>query len=94
MHGPDGRDYQNRITFGEIVPDERLTWTHGGGDDEPMKFHQTLTFEDVGGKTKLTWRGEFASAEERARVIRDHGADKGLVQTMSRLADYVAQLKA
>jgi uncharacterized protein YndB with AHSA1/START domain len=94
MHGPDGRDYQNRITFGEIVPDERLTWTHGGGDDEPITFHQTLTFEDIGGKTKLTWRGEFASAAERARVIRDHGADKGLVQTMSRLADYVAQLKA
>lgn len=94
MHGPDGRDYQNRITFGEIVPNERLTWIHGGGDDEPRKFHQTLTFEDVGGKTKLTWRGEFASAEERARVIRDHGAAEGLVQTMSRLADYVAQLKA
>jgi uncharacterized protein YndB with AHSA1/START domain len=94
MHGPDGRDYQNRITFSEIVPNERLAWIHGGGDDEPIKFHQTLTFEDVGGKTKLTWRGEFASAEERARVIRDHGAAEGLVQTMSRLADYVAQLKA
>lgn len=95
MHGPDGRDYQNIITFGEIVPNERLTWIHGGGEDEErLKFNQTLTFADVNGKTKLTWRGEFANAEERARVIRDHGADKGLVQTMSRLADYIAQLKA
>jgi uncharacterized protein YndB with AHSA1/START domain len=95
MHGPDGRDYQNRITFGEIVPNERLTWIHGGGEDEEhLKFHQTLTFDDVGGKTRLTWRGEFATAEERARVIRDHGAAEGLVQTMSRLADYVSQLKA
>lgn len=95
MHGPDGRDYQNRITFGEIVPNERLTWRHDGGEDAaPITFKQTLTFEDVGGKTRLTWRGEFGSAEERARVIRDYGADKGLVQTMSRLADYVAQLKA
>ena len=24
MHGPDGRDYQNRITFDEIVPPELL----------------------------------------------------------------------
>jgi uncharacterized protein YndB with AHSA1/START domain len=94
MHGPDGRDYQNRITFGEIVPNERLTWIHGGGDDEAATFHQALTFEDIAGKTRLTWRGEFATAEHRARVIRDFGADKGLVQTMSRLADYVAQLKA
>ena len=23
MHGPDGRDYQNRVTFDEIVPPER-----------------------------------------------------------------------
>jgi len=95
MHGPDGRDYQNRITFGEIVPNERITWEHGGGEDvEPVKFHQTLTFEDVGAKTKLTWRSEFPSTEDRMRVIRDYGADKGLVQTMSRLADYIAQLKA
>src|SRR5579884_4127269 len=33
MHGPDGRDYQNRITFEEIVPPERLVYRHGGGDD-------------------------------------------------------------
>ena len=24
MHGPDGRDYQNRITYDEIVPPERI----------------------------------------------------------------------
>jgi uncharacterized protein YndB with AHSA1/START domain len=91
MHGPDGRDYQNRVTFNEIVPNQRIAYTHGGGDDvEPVQFKQRVTFEDLGGKTKLTWRGEFPSAEERARVIRDYGADKGLIQTMSRLADYVA----
>jgi len=32
----------------------------------------------------------FPTAEERARVIRDYGADKGLAQTMARLADYLA----
>ena len=50
-----------------------------------------VTFEDLGnGKTRLTWHGTFPSAEERARVIKEYGADKGLVQTMARLADYVA----
>jgi uncharacterized protein YndB with AHSA1/START domain len=91
MHGPDGRDYENRITFDEIVVNERIAYRHGGGDDvEPVRFAQLVTFEDIGGKTRITWRGEFPSAEERARVIRDYGADKGLAQTLARLADYVA----
>jgi uncharacterized protein YndB with AHSA1/START domain len=91
MHGPDWRDYQNRITFDEIVAPERIAYRHGGDDDvEPVQFKQVLTFEDFGGKTRLTWHGTFPSAEERARVIRDYGADKGLAQTMARLADYVA----
>jgi uncharacterized protein YndB with AHSA1/START domain len=90
MHGPDGRDYQNRITFQEIVPNERIVWRHGGGEDvEPVEFKQTLTFEDLAGKTRLVWRGEFPSAQERDRVVKEYGADKGLVQTMTRLADYV-----
>jgi hypothetical protein len=29
-----------------------------------------------------------------ARVIREYGADKGAVQTLSRLAEYVAKLPA
>ena len=94
MHGPDGRDYQNRITFEEIVPPERIVYRHGGGDDvEPVQFRQTVTFEDLGGRTRITWRGDFPSAAERDRVIKEYGADKGLVQTMARLADYVSVLK-
>ena len=42
----------------------------------------------------MTWHGKFPSAEERARVIREYGAEKGLVQTMARLADYAAALAA
>jgi len=91
MHGPDGRDYQNLITFDEIIAPERIAYRHGGADDvEPVQFNTTLTFEDLGGKTRLTWHGTFPSAEERARVIKEYGADKGLVQTMARLAEYVA----
>jgi uncharacterized protein YndB with AHSA1/START domain len=93
MHGPDGRDYENRVTFDEIVKPERLRYHHGGGDDvEPVQFRTTVMFEDLGGKTRVTLRGEFPSAEERARVIREYGADKGLVQTLARLAEYVATM--
>ena len=93
MHGPDGRDYENRITFDEIVEAELIRYHHGGGDDvEPVQFRTTVTFQDIGGKTKVTLRGEFPSAEERARVIREYGADKGLVQTLARLDQYVATM--
>lgn len=94
MHGPDGRDYQNRITYEEIIRPERIVYRHDGGEDvEPVQFSQALTFEDLGGRrTRLRWHGRFPSAEERARVIKDYGADKGLSQTMARLADYLATL--
>ena len=91
MHGPDGRDYQNRITFDEVVPPERIVYRHGGGEDvEPVQFRQTVTFEDIGGRTRMTWRGDFPSAAERHRVISEYGAAQGLVQTMTRLGEYVA----
>lgn len=94
MRGPDGRDYQNRVTFEEIDPPKRLVYRHSGGDDvEPVQFTQTVTFEDLGNnKTRLTWHGRFPSAAERDRVIKEYGADKGLAQTMARLAEHVAAL--
>jgi uncharacterized protein YndB with AHSA1/START domain len=95
MHGPDGRDYENRVTFDEIVSPERIAYHHGGGDDvEPVQFRTLVTFEDMGGATKLTTRGTFPSAAERERVIREYGADKGLEQTLGRLAEYVPQMQS
>ena len=44
MHGPDGRDYENRITFDEVVKPERIRYHHGGGDEvEPVQFRTTVT---------------------------------------------------
>jgi len=95
MHGPDGRNYQNRITFEEVAPPARIVYRHGGGggggdDVEPVQFRQTVIFEDLGGRTRITWRGDFPSAAERDRVIKEYGADQGLAQTLARLNDYVA----
>ena len=96
MHGPDGRDYENRITFDEIVKPELIRYHHGGGEDvEPVQFHTTVTFEDLGRRrTRITLHAVFPSAAERDRVVKDYGADKGAVQTLARLADYVAKIAA
>jgi uncharacterized protein YndB with AHSA1/START domain len=95
MHGPDGRDYQNRITYVEVVRPARIVYRHGGGEDvEPVRFTTTVTFDDLGGKTRITMRMDFSSAAERDRVIKDYGADKGLAQTLSRLGEHLAKLSS
>lgn len=94
MHGPDGRDYQNRIIFDEIVKPERIRYRHGGDDVEPMQFAVIVSFEDLGPKTRLTMEMWFPSAAERDRVVKQYGADTGLVQTLARLADYVVKQTA
>ena len=81
MHGPDGRDFQNRITYEEMVRPERIVYRHGGGEDvEPVQFKTTVTFEDIAGgaqrKTRIIMRIDFPSPAERERVIREYGADK------------------
>jgi uncharacterized protein YndB with AHSA1/START domain len=91
MHGPVGRDYQNRITYDEITRPERITYRHGGGGDvEPVQFRTVITFDDLGGRTRVTLAAEFPSAAERDRVIRDYGADEGGRQTLGRLAQFIA----
>jgi uncharacterized protein YndB with AHSA1/START domain len=95
MHGPDGRDYQNRVTFDEIETNKRIAYHHGGGeaDLEPVTFSQTVTFEDLGqGRTRIVWHGVFPNAEMRDFVIKEYGADKGLQETMARLAAYIATM--
>lgn len=90
MHGPDGRDYQNRIIFDEIVRPERLVMRHGGvADGVPVSFIHTITLEDLGARTRLTMRAIFPTAAERDRVVREHHADEGGRQTLGRLAQYL-----
>ncbi len=91
MHGPDGRDYQNLVTFDEISRPERIVYRHGRTVDvEPVQFKTTVVFEDLGLRTRIIWRGDFPSADERNRVIKDYGAAEGLLQTMARLDDFVS----
>lgn len=93
MHGPDGRDYRNRITYEVVTPPARIVYRHDGGDDvEPVQFETTVDFEDLGGRTRLTMRMDFPSTAERDRIIKAYGADEGLAQTLARLGEHVAAL--
>jgi uncharacterized protein YndB with AHSA1/START domain len=92
MHGPDGKDYQNKITYVEVVEPERIVYKHGGDKDcEPVNFEVTATFEDQAGKTKLTMRMTFPSSAAREHVVKAYGAMDGLNQTLCRLQEQLAK---
>jgi uncharacterized protein YndB with AHSA1/START domain len=94
MHGPDGRDYKNKIIFIEVVKPQRLIYKHAGEEDtEPVRFQVTITFEAQGDKTKLTMRSLFDTAADRDDVVAKYGAIEGANQTLGRLADHLANLE-
>ncbi len=88
MHGPDGRDYVNHVTFLEIVPGERIVFKHGGGrQTEPVNHTSRVSFESEGNKTRVTMRMTFESGQQRDMVATEFGAVAGLDQTMDRLRE-------
>jgi uncharacterized protein YndB with AHSA1/START domain len=91
MHGPDGTDYPSKSVFLEVLKPERLSYSHVGGKKgaPSADFETTVTFEDLGGKTKLTLRTLFPSGEARDLNIKTYGAVEGGNQTLARLADYL-----
>jgi uncharacterized protein YndB with AHSA1/START domain len=92
MHGPDGKDYPNRKTYLEIVPQERIVNDHGWDDDSlPPLFRATITFTDLGGKTEVEMRSTFPTAADRDKVVKEFGAIEGGKQTLEKLGEYLAQ---
>lgn len=96
MHGPDGRDYQNKVTYLEVVEPERIVFQHGGSADEcgPVNHTTHVTFEDLGGRTKLTMRMVFVSSKARDFVVKTYGAVEGLAQTINHLAEYLPRAES
>jgi uncharacterized protein YndB with AHSA1/START domain len=84
MHGPDGTDYPNQITWREVAPPERLTYLHGG--DAGHTFEASITLEDRGVATLVTIRALFPTRAEREVVVERYRADEGARQTLGRLA--------
>lgn len=92
MHGPppERRDYQNFITYTEVVEPSRLVYKHGGDlDCEPINFHVTVTFADVHGCTLATLCMTFQDAATKDFVEQTYGAIEGGKQTLSRLAECI-----
>ena len=91
MHGPDGTDYQEWITWMEIVPPERIALLHGEHLGDPNAFESSLTFASEGAATRIEMRTIFPTRELRDQAVEKYHAIEGGQQTLSNLAAYVAE---
>ncbi|WP_433701583.1 SRPBCC family protein [Nocardiopsis sp. CA-288880] len=91
MHGPDGTDYQEWITWTEIAPPERIAMLHGETRDDPNAFESVLRFEPDGAATRIEMRTVFPTREQRDEAAEKYHAIEAGRQTLDNLADYVAE---
>lgn len=94
MHGPDGTDYPEWISWTEIVPPERIVLLHGESHDDPNTFESTLTFAPHGAATRIVMRTVFPTQQLRDQAVTAYHAIEGGEQTLNSLASYVFQRKA
>ena len=92
MHGPDGTDYQEWISWTEIAPPERIALLHGESQDDPNAFESVLTFALDGATTRIDMRTVFPTKELRDEAVERYHAVEGGRQTLANLAAYVTEI--
>jgi uncharacterized protein YndB with AHSA1/START domain len=92
MHGPDGTDYQDLITWTEITPPERIALLHGEVRDDPNAFRSVITFAAEGAATTIDMRTVFPTREQRDEAVERYRAIEGARQTLEHLAAYAAAM--
>ena len=92
MHGPDGTDYPEWITWTEIAPPERIALLHGEFRGDPNAFESVWTFAPDGAATRIEMRTVFPTKELRDEAVEKYHAVEGGQQTLSHLAAYVTEI--
>src|SRR4249920_3811625 len=92
MHGPDGTDYQEWISWTEITPAARIALLHGESRGDPNAFESVLTFSPDGSATRIEMRTVFPTKELRDEAVEKYHAIEGGQQTLSNLAAYVTEI--
>lgn len=83
MRGPDGIEYPFHGVYREIVPPSRLVFSAVIADG--VAVLTTVSFEEEGGRTRLTVHQGIPSLEEAAR-----GQRQGWTESLDRLAELLA----
>lgn len=88
MHGPDGTNYQNECRFVEIARPERIVIDNLA----VPRFRLTVLFEELGERTKITFRQLFetSSVYDQVKLFAVPGNEDNL----DRLARHLAGRRA
>ena len=92
LHGPDGTDYPEWISWTEIVPPERIALVHGEFRADPNAFESLITFEPDSTATRIEMRTVFPTKELRDEAVEKYHAIEGGQQTLGNLAAYITEL--
>ncbi len=85
FRGPDGADYPFHGVYREIVPGERIVFSAVIAPTPGGAVVTTVTFEDVGGRTRVTARQTVPALETAAR-----GQRQGWTETLEKLGEFVS----
>jgi uncharacterized protein YndB with AHSA1/START domain len=89
MTGPDGGEHWQQGEYREVVPPERIVctyaWADAAGNPTRPETLLTLTFEDLGARTRLT----LHQAVFESTTARDAHRG-GWSSSLDRLAEYMA----
>lgn len=89
MRAPDGSEFPSESVFVEIARPERIVFRHVTAGHP---YEMTISLEERGGRTTVTWRMLHATAAECAKV-RPYVVE-GNEQVLDRLAAELARMAA
>jgi uncharacterized protein YndB with AHSA1/START domain len=87
IRSPDGTDYWMRGIYREIVPPQRLVFSHLWQDGHTAAGHETLvtiTFEDIGERTRMEFRKALLVS-----VAEFDAQHAGWSEALDRLGEYL-----
>jgi uncharacterized protein YndB with AHSA1/START domain len=91
--GGDGTEHPFSGVYREVEPSTRLVYTF---NYEPLpgnhELLETVTFEELDGKTKMVDHLRFLTVEDRDGMLQS-GMEKGANETMDRMAELLARLQ-
>ncbi len=88
MVGPDGTVFPNHHRYGEVRPQEQVSYTLLWGENGPKHADAFVSFEEQGGETKVRLCMIFTSAAE-FQEAKGFGAIELGLQTLGKLERFV-----
>ena len=89
QRAPDGAIHAFHGVYHLVQPPERIVQTFEYEGEPGHVLLETVTFEDLGGRTRITTQSVFQSIRDRDGMVAS-GMESGVVESMDRLEQLLA----